>query len=396
MNDADMIKTYMKTYEGQIRQWRRQFHEYPETSFQERRTTLRIVNILEDMGIPCEVNPEQHTGVVAKIEGDHPGKAVALRADIDALPVQEANDVPFKSRCSGCMHACGHDGHIAVLLGAARMLVNMKDRLYGTVYLIFQPGEETGRGAPYMIRFGNWYEEIGSIFGGHLWIDVPSGKVSVEKGERMAAADEFTILVYGLAGHGSQPQQTVDATVVASAIVLNLQSVVSRHVSPLDSVVLTIGTMKSGTRFNIISGEAELCGTTRYFKKEMAEDIKTTMERIVQNTAAAYGASAELQYRVMVPPVVNEEGCSAIAEDVVRKILGGDAVTTLEKTTGGEDFAYYLEKKPGCFALIGIYNPDVGAVHSHHSDTFTLDESALPGAAGIYAMYAVDWLRIHS
>ena len=148
MNDADMIKTYMKTYEGQIRQWRRQFHEYPETSFQERRTTLRIVNILEDMGIPCEVNPEQHTGVVAKIEGDHPGKAVALRADIDALPVQEANDVPFKSRCSGCMHACGHDGHIAVLLGAARMLVNMKDRLYGTVYLIFQPGEETGRGAP--------------------------------------------------------------------------------------------------------------------------------------------------------------------------------------------------------------------------------------------------------
>lgn len=396
MNDADMIKAYMKTYEGQICQWRRQFHEYPETSFQERRTTLRIVNILEDMGIPCEVNPEQHTGVVAKIEGDHPGKAVALRADIDALPVQEATDVPFKSRCDGCMHACGHDGHIAVLLGAARMLVNMKDRLYGTVYLIFQPGEETGRGAPYMIRFGNWYEEIGSIFGGHLWIDVPSGKVSVEKGERMAAADEFTILVHGRAGHGSQPQQTVDATVVASAIVLNLQSLVSRHVSPLDSVVLTIGTMKSGTRFNIISGEAELCGTTRYFKKEMAEDIKTTMERIVQNTAAAYGASAELQYRVMVPPVVNDEGCSAIAEDSVRKILGDDAVTTLEKTTGGEDFAYYLEMKPGCFALIGIYNPDAGAVHSHHSDVFTLDESALPGAAGIYAMYAADWLRLHS
>lgn len=396
MNDADMIKAYMKTYEGQICQWRRQFHEYPETSFQERRTTLRIVNILEDMGIPCEVNPEQHTGVVAKIEGDHPGKAVALRADIDALPVQEATGAPFTSRCDGCMHACGHDGHIAALLGAARMLVNMKDRLYGTVYLIFQPGEETGRGAPYMIRFGNWYEEIGSIFGGHLWIDVPSGKVSVEKGERMAAADEFTILVHGRAGHGSQPQQTVDAAVVASAIVLNLQSLVSRHVSPLDSVVLTIGTMQSGTRFNIISGEAELCGTTRYFKKDMAEDIKATMERIIQHTAAAYGASAELQYRVMVPPVVNEGGCSAIAEEAVRKILGGDAVTTLEKTTGGEDFAYYLEKKPGCFALIGIYNPDAGAVHSHHSDAFTIDESALPGAAGIYAMYAVDWLRLHS
>lgn len=395
MDDASRIKQAVKTHGEEIRQWRRQFHQYPELSFQEKNTTMQIAKELDAMGIPYKIDEEKQTGLVAKIQGDHPGKTVALRADIDALPVQEQNDVPFKSKNEGCMHACGHDGHMAILLGAARILSEMKDQIYGTVYLVFQPAEETGKGAPYMMRFGDWYKSIDTIFGGHIWIDVPAGKVSVEPGERMAAADEFVIYVHGRAGHGSQPQQTVDATVIASAIVLNLQTVVSRRFSPLDSVVLTIGTMQSGTRFNIISGEAVLRGTTRYFRKEMGKDIKAAMEQIITNTAEAYGGSAELDYFVMVPPVINDESCSRIAEDAVRKIMGDDAVTTLEKTTGGEDFSYYLEDKPGCFALIGINNPEVDAVHSHHSNNFTIDESALPQGAGVYAMYAVDWLKQH-
>lgn len=395
MDDAVRIKKAAETYSERIRQWRRQFHQYPELSFQEQNTTMQIANELDAMGIPYEINTEKYTGLVAKIQGEHPGKALALRADIDALPVQEANDVPFKSKHEGRMHACGHDGHIAMLLGAARILSDMKDQIYGTVYLVFQPAEETGHGAPYMIRCGDWYQSVDSIFGGHIWIDVPAGKVSVEPGERMAAADEFAIYVHGQSGHGSQPQQAVDATVIASAIVMNLQTVVSRRFSPLDSVVLTIGTMQSGTRFNIISGEAVLKGTTRYFRKGMGKDIQAAMAQIIRHTAEAYGGSAELQYCVMVPPVINDEACSRIAEDAVRKIMGDDAVTTLEKTTGGEDFSYYLEHKPGCFALIGINNPDVGAVHSHHSNNFMIDESVLPQGAGVYAMYAVEWLKKH-
>lgn len=396
MKDEERIKELLRQYGEQICRWRRYFHQYPELSFEERETTKKIAAELDAMGIPYEINPEKQTGLVAKITGARPGKVVALRADMDALPVQEMNDVPFKSQCGGCMHACGHDAHMAVLLGAARILVDMKDRICGTVYLLFQPGEELGCGAPYMMRFGSWYEEVDSVFGGHMWLDIPAGKVSVEAGPRMAAGDEFTIRVHGVSGHGSQPHQTVDATVIASAIVMNLQSVVSRRFSPLEPVVVTVGEMHSGTRYNIISGEAVLKGTTRYFKKGMGADVKAAMEEIIVHTAEAYGGTAELEYNLMVPPVINDGECSAIAEDAVRKILGDGAVTTLEKTTGGEDFSYYLEHKPGCFALIGIYNPDIDAVHSLHSDVFTIDESVLPGAAGVYAQYAVDWLSRHA
>lgn len=395
MDSADRIKELLSQYGEQICRWRRYFHQYPELSFEERETTKKIAAELDALGIPYEINPEKQTGLVAKIAGARPGRAVALRADIDALPVQEMNDVPFKSKHDGCMHACGHDAHMAILLGAAAILAHMKDDICGTVYLVFQPGEEVGCGAPYMMRFGSWYDEAGSVFGGHIWIDVPAGKVSVEAGPRMAAGDEFTIRVHGVSGHGSQPHQTVDATVIASAIVMNLQSVVSRRFSPMEPVVVTVGTLQSGTRYNIISGEAVMTGTTRYFKKGMGSAVKAAMEEIIVHTAEAYGGTAELEYNLMVPPVINDGECSAIAEEAVRKILGGDAVTTLEQTTGGEDFSYYLEDKPGCFALVGIYNPDKDAVHSHHSDTFTIDESVLPGAAGVYAQYALDWLARH-
>lgn len=393
MGETERIKALIQTYHKQIQDWRRYFHQYPELSFEEQGTTKRIAAELDKMGIPYEIAPEKNTGLVAVIEGDHPGKAVALRADIDALPVQEANEVEFKSRVDGRMHACGHDGHISILLGAAKILWDLKDVIYGTIYLVFQPAEETGKGSGYMIRFGNWYDKIGSIFGGHIWIDVPAGQVSVEAGERMAAADEFTIKVHGRAGHGSQPQQTIDATVIASAIVLNLQSIVSRHFSPLESVVLTIGKMKSGDRFNIISGEAVLEGTTRYFKKEIRLDLRDTMEKVIKDTASAYGGTAELRYDEMVLPTINDPECSAIAQAAVAKIMGKSAVTTMQKTTGGEDFSYYLDQKPGCFAMIGIYNPDIDAVHSHHSNNFTIDESVLPSASGVYAQYAIDWLK---
>ena len=394
--DAVMeITELVKMLEGYVRDLRREFHQYPELSYEEIETTKRIAAELETMGIPYEIHPEKNTGLIAIIHGAHEGSAVALRADIDALNVTEINDVDFKSRHEGKMHACGHDSHIAMLLGAARMLLAMKDDIYGTVYLIFQPAEELGSGASYMMRFGNWYDEIGAIFGAHAWIDTPAGKISVKEGANLAAGDQFTIRVHGKSGHASQPQQTVDAVVVSAAIVMNLQSIVSRHYSATEPVVLTIGMLHSGDRFNIIAGEAVMEGTTRFFDPTIGADLKSTMEQIIMDTAHAYGATAELEYKEMVLPTINDKECTAIMSQAVVDVLGKDALFDISETMGGEDFAYYLKHKPGCFAFVGIYNPAVGAVHSHHSNNFTMDDSVLSGASGVYAQSAINWLKLH-
>ncbi len=392
------IKDLVFQYKGYVRNLRREFHQYPELSFQETETTKRIAAELDKLGISYEINPEKGTGLVAVIQGVRPGKTVALRADIDALPVTETNTFDFKSKNEGKMHACGHDGHIAILLGAAKMLMDMQDRICGTVYLVFQPGEEIGTGAPYMIRFGDWYSKTDNVLGGHVWIDVPAGQVSAEAGPRMAAGDRFMIKVHGRSGHGSQPNQTIDAVVVSSAIVMNLQTVISRHYNPLESVVLTIGSLHSGNRFNIISGEAVMEGTTRYFKKEIGIDLKETMNRIIMNTAHAYGATAEFQYDSMVPPTINDDNESVkIAQQAVKEVLGEQALTHMRQTTAGEDFSFYMERKPGCFVFPGIYNPDpaIDATHSHHNHNFNMDDSVLSGASGVYAQYAIDWLNEH-
>jgi amidohydrolase len=392
MDVAELVEKYREYVRG----LRRHFHQYPELSYEEQETTKFIAGELEKMGIPYEINPEKNTGIIAVIQGAHEGKCVGLRADMDALPVQEINTFDFKSKVDGRMHACGHDGHMAVLLGAARMLVQMKEELYGSVYLIFQPAEENGTGAPYMMRFGDWFERVDSIFGGHIWLDLPAGKVSIEEGERMAAADEFYVTIHGRPGHGSQPHQTVDAVVVASAMVMNLQTVVSRSLNPIDSAAITIGGIKSDTyRFNIIAGEASMAGTTRYFNRHILPDMRERMKQVIENTAKAYGATAELDYREMVPPVVNDPECSRIAAAAVAKVMGAEAVSPMRKVTGGEDFGFYMQHKPCCFAFFGLYNEEIGACHSHHSNNFNLDDSVLSAASGVYAQYAIDWLLEH-
>lgn len=254
-----------------------------------------------------------------------------LRADIDALTVDEQTGYDFASKHDGKMHACGHDAHMAILLGAAKMLKTLQDKIQGKVFLVFQPAEESGEGAKYMKQFGTWFEETDSVFGAHIWIDLPVGKISVEAGERMAAALEIGIDIEGQGGHGAQPHLTVDATVVASAIVMNLQTIVSRHFSPLDSVVLTIGKMTSGTRYNVISGAARLEGTARYFKHAIGDDLKKTMTHMVNETAAAYGAKAKVTFRQMVPPTINDPASSELAHRVGAELVGEDNVVLMEK-----------------------------------------------------------------
>ncbi len=387
------MKELVTKYRDYVRDIRREFHQCPELSMEEVETTKRIAKKLDEMGIPYEIDTEKNTGLVGIIKGAHEGKAVALRADIDALPVTETTGLPFASKNVGKMHACGHDNHMAMLLGAAKMLLDMKDEIYGTVYLVFQPAEEIGEGAPYMMRFGDWFSKVGAIFGGHIWADTPAGKISACSGPFMAATDKFTIKIHGKQSHGSQPQAGIDAVVVGSAMVMNLQTLVSRQFGAVDPVVVTVGTFKGGDRWNIVGGEAYLDGTTRYFDKNIGKELKEKMERIVKSTAEAYGATAELDYTYIVPPTVNDAACTDIVKQAVTEVLGKDALYDHDLVMGGEDFAFYQDKKPGSFMLVGTYNPACNAVYPNHSNYFTSDESILSGGSGVYAQTAIDWLK---
>lgn len=389
-------KELILKYKEYVRQLRREFHQYPELSMEEQATTKRIAAKLDELQIPYTINPEKNTGLIAVIQGNHPGKAVALRADIDALPVTETTGLPFASKYLGKMHACGHDTHIAMLLGAARMLVDLKDELYGTVYLDFQPAEELGIGATYMMRFGRWFEEIGAIFGGHIWPDIPAGTIGVRNGPFMAATDKFTIAIQGKQSHGSQPQAGIDAVVVASALVMQLQTLVSRQFGAVQPVVVTVGTIQGGDRWNIVGGKAVLEGTTRYFERSIRQEIEEKMRRMVEATAAAYGATAELRYEAIVPPTINDVTCMNMVRQAVAEVLGEDKVVEHDLVMGGEDFASYQEKKPGAFMLVGTYNPACNAIYSNHSNNFTADENILSSGSAVYAQTAIDWLKTNS
>ena len=383
-------KELARQYESYIIEQRRHFHRHPELSLEEFETTDYIARELDAMGIPY-IRPTA-TGLVATIEGNGPGKCVGLRADIDALNVTEKTEVDYKSQVPGKMHACGHDAHAAMLLGAARILKDCAGNFRGKVKLIFQPAEEVAKGPINLMAAGGWYEEVDNFFGAHIWANLPSGKVSVEAGPRMAAADWFEIKVKGKSGHGSMPNQCVDAVVVASAIVMNLQTLVSRETSPLDPLVVTVGTLKAGTRFNIIAGDAFLDGTNRYFSKDIAARIVDDMTRIVEGTAALYRAEAVLDYRKVTPPLINDAASSALAKEAALKIFKPEDIVLEAATTGGEDFAYYIQNKPGCFAFIGCADAAKGTDFPHHNECFNIDEAVLANGSALYAQYALDFL----
>ncbi len=384
------IKQYANHYKQYVIDLRREFHTYPETRWQERRTSQRVREELEKMGIPYIMAAE--LGIVATIKGEQEGKTIGLRADMDALQVQELNDIPYKSKYDGVMHACGHDGHMAMLLGAARVLNEMRGDIKGAVKLIFQPAEEGAQGGKRMIDEGIM-EGIDEVFAIHLWSDIPCGTVSVDAGPRMAAADYFKITVKGRGGHGSMPHQGVDAIVAASAIVMNLQSVVSREISPLESAVVSIGSFQSGTGFNVIANEAVLEGTTRCFNPEVRRVLPEIIERIVKNTADSYRATGALDYIPMTPPVINDALSSQRAEEAITKLFGREALYSFEKIMGAEDYAFYLEKAPGIIAFVGAGNKEKGISFPHHHGRFNIDEDALEIGTALHVQYAMDFLN---
>ncbi|MBB6214255.1 amidohydrolase [Anaerosolibacter carboniphilus] len=368
---------------------RREFHMYPEPSWGEIRTSQRVKEELEKIGVPYI--SVANTGVVATIQGNQAGKTVALRADMDALQVQETSAVSYRSQNEGIMHACGHDGHTAMLLGAAKILNEMKDEIKGTVKLFFQPAEEVAQGAKKMIEEGVM-DGVDGVFAIHLWADIPYGTVCVEEGPRMASADFFKIFVQGKGGHGSLPHQGVDAVVAASAIVMDLQSIVSREISPLESAVVSVGMLHSGTRANVIASKAVLEGTTRSFNPEIRNAFPTIIERIAKNTGNSYRAEVSFEHICGTPATINEAVSSRRAQKAVENILSEEALIHMEKVTGGEDFSLFLEKAPGAIAFVGVRNEEKEACYPHHHERFNMDEDGLEIGTALYAQYAMMFL----
>ena len=384
------IKELVKENRDYVISLRRHFHQYPELSMEEYETSKKIKEELDKMGI--EYISAANTGIIATINGDKPGKTIALRADMDALPVEELTDFDFKSKIDGHMHACGHDSHMAMLLGAAKILNDMKEQINGTVRLIFQPAEENAKGAHAMIRDGA-IDGVDSIFGIHIWAQIPVGKVSLEAGPRMASTDWFYIDVKGKGGHGSQPENCIDAVVVSSAIVMNLQTLVSRETRPHNPLVLSIGLLNSGTKLNVIAEEGHMEGTTRCFDPELRKQLPIKMERIIKSTAEAFGATATLRYDLAGSAVINDEQCSEIGQGSVEKILGKEGNYQFEKVTGGEDFCHYLDKVPGVLAFVGCKNDEKNCCYAHHNGRFAIDEDSLEIGTALYAQYAIDFLN---
>ena len=383
------VKELVEKYKDYAVEMRREFHMNPEPSMKEYNTQKRVMEELEKMGITAEKCGG--TGVVGLIKGKGEGKTIALRADMDALEVFETNDVDYKSKVEGVMHACGHDGHTSGLLTAAKVLNDMKDEFEGTVKLIFQPGEEVAQGALAMIKDGVM-EGVDGIMGIHIWNDVETGKISLEEGPRMASAAMFKVYIDGKGGHGSMPHQTVDAAVVASATVMNLQTIASREINPLDPAVVTVGMINSGTRWNVIPGEAYMEGTTRCFSMEVNNGFEEQIRRVIENTAETYRAKARLEYTQMTIPTINDPMMSELGAETVKKLRGEEDFVKFEKTTGGEDFAYFSEYAPSLFAFVGSKNEDKIEYHPHHHPKFNIDEDALGVAAELYAQFALDFL----
>ena len=365
---------------------RKHFHMHPELSMKEVETAKRVREELENMEIPYVRAGE--TGVIGFIGTGE--RVIALRTDMDALPVHEKTDVAYKSVNEGVMHACGHDAHMAALLGAADILKTYEKELKCTVKLIFQPSEENCLGAKLICDHGH-IDDVDEIFGLHVFGDLPCGQISIQPGPRMAATDIFKIKIIGRSGHAGKPQQCIDATVGAAATIMNLQSIVSREINPLTAAVVTIGHVKSGTVHNIISGEAIIEGTTRTFSHEEGRQIEKSLKRIVINTAQVYNATAQIDYERSLHPIVfNDEYVTEKALNAALKIFPSSMIQDVPKMFLGEDFSVYQHRIPGTFAFVGGGNESMGRAYPNHHECFNIDEKAILHAAALYVAFAME------
>ena len=386
---SDEVMKLSKSMSEELRALRRDFHQFPELSFKEFETARKIAIYMKELGYEVKENVGK-TGVVALLKGAKENPTVALRADMDALPVKEMTGLSYASKNDGVMHACGHDIHVTCALGAAKILASLKDELQGSVKFIFQPAEEINAGAKAMIDDGVLENpNVSMIFGLHNNPEIPVGKVGLKEGPLMAAVDSTFITVRGQGGHAAYPHRVIDPIVCASSIVMNLQTIVSRNVDPQKSAVISFGSINGGMANNVIPDEVKLTGTVRTFDEGLRDSIEGWMKRTVENTASSLGCRVEFNYRRDLPPVVNHPEATKIALWAAKKVFGEDGIILPTPSMGGEDFALYQKKVPGCYFWLGVGNPDIDAVHPWHSPYFKADEEAFPLGAALLALSAL-------
>lgn len=383
---------------SELQQIRQDIHAHPELAFEERRTASVVAQKLEEWGIPV-LRGLGGTGVVGILKNGTSQRALGLRADMDALPVQEINSFPHASRHPGKMHACGHDGHTAMLLGAARHLAQHRD-FDGTIYLIFQPAEEGGGGARRMIEDGLFEQcPMDAVFGMHNWPGMPAGRFGVVPGPMMASSNEFEVIVRGKGAHAAQPHKAIDPVMVAIQIAQSWQTIVSRNCNPFDAAVLTVTQIHAGSATNVIPDEARLIGTVRTFRTATLDMIESRMEQIAANTAAAFEAQVDFHFQRNYPALVNDAGETAFAVEVLQAMAGLDNVDTgIEPTMGAEDFAFMLQEKPGCYVFLGNGEGEHRAAGhglgpcNLHNPSYDFNDTLLPVGASYWVHLAHAWL----
>ncbi|TXK85712.1 M20 family metallopeptidase [Paenibacillus sp. N3.4] len=388
MND---FEAGLRAIYGEMVGWRRYLHQNPELSFHEYRTAEFIAAHLQDWQIEVRKGVGGN-GIVGVLRGNVDGPTVALRADMDALPIQDEKNCSYSSKINGVMHACGHDAHTSTLLGIAKVASQNRDQIKGNLVFLFQHAEEiTPGGADAMIQ-DRALEGVDAVFGVHLWTPFPVGHVYGKAGPMMAAPDEFSIRIQGKGGHGGLPHQTIDSIYVASQLVVNLQSIVSRQVDPIEPCVVSVGSFHAGSSFNVIAETSVINGTVRTFNAELRQDVKERLERIVQGTCSMFGASYELDYKMGYPTVVNDAHEAQRFFKVGTELFGVASVHESPLIMAGEDFSYYLHHRPGCYMFVGAGNVEAGIIHPHHHPKFDIDEDAMLNAARLLLGMALDYM----
>jgi amidohydrolase len=376
----------------QLASWRRDLHQHPELAFRETRTADLVAGQLGALGIEVRTGVGR-TGVVGLLHGGRPGPTVMLRADMDGLPIQEQSDAPYASQVPGVMHACGHDGHVAMLLGAATLLARHAADLPGNILFVFQPAEEALGGAAAMLDDGLLTDPApAAAFGLHLWNAMPVGRVGAQAGPMMAAADLVQIVVRGRGGHGALPHEAVDAIAVTGQILSALQTIVSRNVDPQETAVLTIGSVHGGTAYNVIAETVALEGTIRTFSPAVRETVLTRLRVLLDGIAAGMGARYDLKVQDVAPAVVNDPGISEVARAAAVQIVGATSVAWHLPLMVSEDFSEYQRLVPSCYMLLGSGNPALGLDAPHHNPRFDFDEMVLPIGAALMAAAATRFL----
>jgi carboxypeptidase Ss1 len=384
-----------QTMENEIVENRRHFHQNPELSFKEEATARAVAEALRSYGIEVKTGVGG-TGVLGTLKGAKPGKVVGLRADMDALPIDERSDVEFRSKNSGVMHACGHDTHVAMLLGAAKILAKNRAELNGVVKFFFQPAEEHGGtgGAEPMIKAGVMKDpKVDYVFGLHISSRYPSGSFALRPGGLMAAPDGFVVKIHGRGGHGSAPHETVDPVFIAAHVILALQGVSSRMVDPVKPFVVSVCKVQGGTKDNIIPDDSELEGTIRTLDDETRAFAKTKVAEVAKAVSAAFGATCDVSFTEDAYPVTyNDPGATEGVVEVLKRVPG-TRVDIVDPVLGGEDFSRFLLEAPGTFYFLGTRNEAKGCVHPNHSSKFKVDEDVLKYGAASLAMVAAEFTK---